>query len=132
VFPTLGELCGVAPPEGSEGRSLGPILAGEAQTARDEIYTAYRDVQRAIRDDRWKLIRYPKIDKTQLFDLHDDREETRDLAGDQRYDEHQKRLWAQMQKSHDAFSDPAKLTVDAPADGRWNPNEKPQPARPKR
>ena len=41
---------------------------GEPRSATT-MFTAYRDVQRSIRDDRWKLIRYPQIDKTQLFDL---------------------------------------------------------------
>jgi arylsulfatase A-like enzyme len=43
---------------------------------------AYLDKQRAIRDAHWKLIRYPAVDVTQLFDLHADHEEIRNLAGD--------------------------------------------------
>lgn len=123
VFATLGDLCGVAPPEGNEGQSLRPILAGGNESARREIYTAYRDVQRAVCDDRWKLVRYPKIDKTQLFDLADDPEEARDLAGDPRYADHRRRLWAQMRQAREAWSDRAELEVAAPADGRWNPRE---------
>jgi len=42
----------------------------------------YRDVQRAIRDEGWKMIRYPKIDRTQLFDLGADPLEQHDLAGE--------------------------------------------------
>ncbi|NJN05795.1 MAG: hypothetical protein HC814_04685 [Rhodobacteraceae bacterium] len=38
---------------------------------------AYRDVQRAWRDDRWKLIRYPQVDVTQLFDIKNDRRRSR-------------------------------------------------------
>ena len=38
-------------------------------------------VQRSIRDGRWKLIRYPQINKTQLFDLQTDPFELHDLAG---------------------------------------------------
>ena len=38
-----------------------------------------------MRDDRWKLIRYPAIDKTQLFDLKSDPHEMSDLAEDPSY-----------------------------------------------
>ena len=46
-----------------------PVLAGKQNAVRDSLFTAYIDVQRAVRDDRWKLIMYPQINKTQLFDL---------------------------------------------------------------
>ena len=52
IFPTLGDLAGVPAPEGSEGLSLAPVLAGKRRTVRDSIFTAYRDVQRAVRDER--------------------------------------------------------------------------------
>jgi arylsulfatase A-like enzyme len=80
IFPTLGELAGVAAPEGSEGQSLAPIIAGKKPTGRGSIFTAYADTQRAVRDDRWKLIVYPKVHKAQLFDLQTDPGETCDLA----------------------------------------------------
>jgi arylsulfatase A-like enzyme len=82
LFPTLGERCAVPAPEGSEGKSLAPVLAGKQKATRDVIFTAYTRVQRAIRDDRWKLIVYPQVHKTQLFDLQNDPGETKDLAGD--------------------------------------------------
>ncbi len=41
IFPTLGDLAGIPAPEGSEGQSLVPILAGQRQTGRDSIFTAY-------------------------------------------------------------------------------------------
>jgi arylsulfatase A-like enzyme len=41
---------------------------------------AYRNVQRAVRDDRWKLIRCPQVDRTQPFDLANDPHETTNLA----------------------------------------------------
>jgi arylsulfatase A-like enzyme len=81
LAPTICELAGVPPPAGSEGVSLAPILRGEDIRGRDALFTAYRDVQRAVRDDRWKLIEYPRIGKTQLFDLRSDPHETADLAG---------------------------------------------------
>jgi arylsulfatase A-like enzyme len=82
IFPTLGELAHIPAPQGSEGLSLTPVLAGRQATVRDSIFTAYGKVQRAVRDDRWKLIIYPKINKTQLFDLRNDPAERRDLSQD--------------------------------------------------
>lgn len=82
LFPTLGDLTGVPGPEGSEGLSLVPVLEGRLPTRRDSIFCAYTKVQRSVRDDRWKLIAYPKIDKVQLFDLVADPDERRDLAAD--------------------------------------------------
>ena len=82
IFPTLGELAQIPAPEGSEGLSLVPILDGRRPSVRNSIFTAYAQVQRAVRDDRWKMIVYPKINKTQLFDLRNDPNETQDLVND--------------------------------------------------
>lgn len=81
IFPTLGGLAGVAAPEGSEGKSLAPVMKGEKAQVRDSIFTAYRQFQRSVRDDRWHMIVYPHINKTQLFDLQADPHEIKDLAG---------------------------------------------------
>jgi arylsulfatase A-like enzyme len=40
----------------------------------------FTDAQRGIREGDWKLIHYPKIDNTQLFNLRDDPFELRDLS----------------------------------------------------
>lgn len=82
IFPTLGDLAGVAAPAGSEGISLAPVLEGKEEKIRDTIFTAYTNKQRAVRDERWKLIVYPQIDKQQLFDLKNDPHEMRDLSAD--------------------------------------------------
>ncbi|HZZ82415.1 MAG TPA: sulfatase-like hydrolase/transferase [Gemmataceae bacterium] len=82
IYPTLGDMAKVDAPKGSDGKSLVPILKGEKTQVRDSIFTAYRQFQRAVRDDRWHMIVYPHINKTQLFDLQNDPHETKDLAAD--------------------------------------------------
>ena len=69
LLPTICDLCGFAAPSQTDGRSLAPILRGQADKVRDHCFLGYKDLQRAINDGRWKMIRYPQIDKTQLFDL---------------------------------------------------------------
>src|SRR3712207_1229222 len=77
IYPTLGELAGVNGPEGTEGLSLAGLTTKgnggpSTPSRRQAIFTAYRTVQRAVRDDRWKLIVYPQVNKVQLFDLKAD------------------------------------------------------------
>jgi arylsulfatase A-like enzyme len=80
LFPTLCELTRVEAPRGLEGSSLAPVLHGEQARVRDWLFCAYRDVQRMVRDERWKLIWYPQIDRYQLFDLAADPWEINDLS----------------------------------------------------
>ena len=62
--------------------SLRPVIAGTTDRVRDTLFLSYRNVQRSLRDDRWKVIRYPVINRTQLFDLASDPFEMKDLAAD--------------------------------------------------
>ncbi len=80
VFPTLCDLLGVQVPPGVEGKSLAGILAGREGSVRATLFTTYENSQRAVRGPRWKLMRYPRIDKTVLFDLLNDPDELYDLA----------------------------------------------------
>lgn len=82
IFPTACELAGVTAPKTVEGKSLVPLLVKPDAEVRDSIFGAYRGVQRCIRTPEWKLIRYPKINKDQLFHIAEDPDELRDLADD--------------------------------------------------
>ena len=82
LYPTFCDFAGATPPADVEGANLRPILSGIATSIRPALFTAYQDVQRAVRDERWKLIRYPQVDRTQLFDLASDPHERRNLAAD--------------------------------------------------
>ena len=85
VFPTVCELLGVEVPASVEGQSLAGLFANpgaQGTGARDSIFTAYLDVQRAVRDERYKLIAYPQSGQAQLFDLERDPLEREDRFGD--------------------------------------------------
>jgi arylsulfatase A-like enzyme len=57
VFPTVLDLCGVAVPKNAQGRSLVPLLKGEAKTHRHQVFIEYApNEEAAVRDERWKLI----------------------------------------------------------------------------
>lgn len=63
LFPTLCEVAGATPPEWLEGRSMMPLLRGEAQSIRDELfaevnYHAVYEPKRCARTERWKYIRH--------------------------------------------------------------------------
>ncbi|MFM8635780.1 MAG: sulfatase-like hydrolase/transferase [Planctomycetia bacterium] len=80
---TVGDLCGLTPPEANEGVSLAPVLRNETPGVRESLLLAYRDLQRAIVTPDWKLIEYPRAGRTQLFDVVTDPSEIHDHAGDE-------------------------------------------------
>lgn len=124
VFPTLCELTSIAPPAELEGESLWPVVQGEAPRVREHLFTAYGDAaQRAVTDERWKLTRYPQIDKTQLFDLENDPREQHDLAGDPRYAVEEARLTAELVAQQRKWGDAAPLTVAEPRPAEWSPEK---------
>lgn len=114
IFPTLGEVCGVPVPEGSEGDSLVRLIRGKSAQGRDSIFTAYRHLHRAVRDDHWKLIVYTQINKTQLFDLRKDPDETKDLAGEPRRAREVARLMARLRDWQEELGDSQALTSEKP------------------
>ncbi|HLJ92220.1 MAG TPA: sulfatase-like hydrolase/transferase [Gemmataceae bacterium] len=114
IFPTLGERAHVAGPPGSEGKSLVPILTGKLDSVRQSLFTAYTNVQRAVRDDRWKLIVYPQINKIQLFDLQNDPAEIHDLAAEPAHKGEGTRLTALLTDWQEQLGDRQPLHTDKP------------------
>jgi arylsulfatase A-like enzyme len=121
VLPTLGKLCGITAPATSEGLDFTATLGDPAMPARPHLMFAYRHCQRAIRDDRWKLIRYPLVDQTQLFDLAADPHEITNLAGHPDHAAQLARLMALLDKEMAAYGDKTPLTVPRPAPAAWSP-----------
>jgi arylsulfatase A-like enzyme len=111
LFPTIAALTGVELPEGVEGLDLSVLWSGAAARVRDTLYTAYEDKMRAVRDARFKLIRYPLLGHEQLFDLERDPYELRNLARDPDYAEEGARLRALLESHHEALADPHPLVT---------------------
>ena len=124
LYPTLCDLAGIPVPTGLDARSLAPVIEGRQPKVRDCLFTAYRDCQRSIRDDRWKLIRYPLIDKTQLFDLQADPHEMTDLAGKPEFADKIKELTTLLEKTRKEYGDTAPLQVANPKPAEWTPPTK--------
>lgn len=115
LFPTLCELAGMEIPKSVEGRSLVPVVKAVQEQHRGEIFAAYRRFQRAVNDGRFKLIRYPHINKTQLFDLQDDPEELRDLAGEVTMKPKIEALMTKLVAAQKEFGDSLPLSTSEPA-----------------
>lgn len=106
LLPTLGDLCGVASPETNEGLSFRSSLLDPQETAREELFLAYGEVQRAVCDARWKLIHYPRVDQTQLFDLQNDPGEIVNLALEPDHTARVAKMKNRLRRLQQEFGDP--------------------------
>jgi arylsulfatase A-like enzyme len=131
IFPTVCELVGAKVPDGLDGKSLAAVIRGRKDKVRDAIFLAYRNVQRAVRRGRWKLLRYPQINRTQLFDLEADPYETKDLAREPSQAGRVKELLALMAEQQKLFGDAHPLTAESPQPAEVDLEffKKPPPAR---
>ncbi len=121
LLPTLGSLCGVAGPATSEGFDFSATVRDPSRPARRELLFAYRNLQRAYTDGRWKLIRYPLVDRTQLFDLAVDPHEVTNLAGHPAHADRVAALTAALERLQRASGDTAPLAVAVPEPAEWTP-----------
>jgi arylsulfatase len=87
IAPTVLEAAGIAPPASFEAKSLWPILKGEAEAIRTEVYSelARDHIQTGAeymvmrRDARWKLVYYLGETCGELYDMSADPGEVRNL-----------------------------------------------------
>lgn len=121
VYPTICDFAGAPLPPGIDGRSFKDVITGQAKGKRDELFFAYRHLQRAWRDERWKIIRYPAVNVTQLFDLQADPEEMNNLANDPAQAARVSQMLAKLNAAQRQFSDDLPLTVDNPKPAAWTP-----------
>jgi uncharacterized sulfatase len=105
LFPTVAELCGLAPPPQLAGESLVPLLRDPAAPGKSAAFTlVVRGPQQrgdSVRTERWRYTRWSD-GTAELYDHAADPEETRNVAAAH------PEVVAQLRKLH------AELTRDAP------------------
>ena len=107
VFPTLCDLMDIATPATVEGKSLVSAMNDANDGVRDTLFAAYREYQRMVKDDRYKLIEYVVDGRrtTQVFDLQNDPLELHNLAGDEKHAETLTRLREVLFQWRDEWDD---------------------------
>ncbi len=84
IHPTTFDLAGIKKPDHVDFQSLAGYLQGDYDCEHySAVYGAYTETQRMAIHDGFKLIVYPKIGKSLLFDLKADPDEMKDLSDSQ-------------------------------------------------
>ncbi|NNJ24810.1 sulfatase-like hydrolase/transferase [Alienimonas chondri] len=117
IYPTICDMLKIHPAGGTtvpaklHGQSFQWALAG-GQGGRTELFGSYLEDQRSVMDDRWKLLRFPKIGVTRLYDLQADPGEILDLASDPAQSDRIERMNARLKALQQEVGDT--LDLDAP------------------
>lgn len=114
IFPTLTDLVDLPTPATVEGHSLAPIIRGETERIRENLFHAYMDKQRCVRDERHKLVEYFTGDGrvTQLFDLVADPWEQANLVSAPGMDSEVRRLRGELIRWQRELDDPMAGAVE--------------------
>ncbi|MDR3268337.1 MAG: sulfatase-like hydrolase/transferase [Tannerella sp.] len=125
LYPTLCDLTGLRTPTTIDGRSLKKALDEKQPDGREHIFLSYINIQRAIKKDHYKLIRYNVHGKerVQLFDLEKDPLEQDNLADAPAYADKVAELTLLLSRemrdqgdfcdfSHPGWGYPEKLSLD--------------------
>ncbi|MDR1675356.1 MAG: sulfatase-like hydrolase/transferase [Tannerella sp.] len=100
LYPTLCELAGIKYPETIDGQSLKNALMAKKPAGRKHLILSYINIQRAVKKDHYKLIRYnvKGEERVQLFDLKNDPLEQNNLADAPAYKDKVKELTELLQR----------------------------------
>ena len=111
AMATTLDIAGVQKPKYIDFNSFLQIAKGtESKSKYDAIYGAYKDSQRMIRKDGFKLMVYPKIKKILLFNLKNDPEEMHDISNNTEQKERVKTLFKALLKLQEEMDDPLDIT----------------------
>ncbi len=111
AMATSLDIAGGEVPKDVEFKSLLPLMHGTSgEPTAQPVYGAYLELQRAIVDDGWKLIVYPKASKLLLFHLTDDPDEVKDLATDPNQAPKVKEMFGKLLELQRSMDDTLDLT----------------------
>ena len=85
IYPTLVDLCGLAPNNALEGTSLVPQLKDPTAESDGPALTTHGRLNHSLRSERWRYIRYSDGSE-ELYDHSSDEMEWTNLAGDAKFD----------------------------------------------
>lgn len=114
LYATICDLADIDTPEEIDSKNLLPIMTGRADAVRKSVFLPFQDNQRSVRDGRWKLHVYPRINHQLLFDLSRDPHEMKNLAANPQHQAEVKRMHALMKSWRERLADPYPLNIDDP------------------
>lgn len=103
------ELAGIDKPGYVEFRSLMPLTNKKAKGNYSSIYGAYLNLQRMVRVGDYKLIVYPKVPKTYLFNLKKDPQEMNNLVDLPEFKKKKEELFDELEALQAKYNDQLKL-----------------------
>ncbi len=111
IYPTVCDLVGAKIPNGLDGKSLRPIIEGKVNKVRDLLMMGYKNKQRSVSNGKWKIIRYPHIDYTELFHVAKDPREINNLADNPEYKTVKERMLGLLKSEQKKYNDILPLTA---------------------
>jgi len=103
LYPTLLDLADLPPNTANEGTSLKAVVEGKPEDSGRVAITSYGHGNHAIRDERYRYIRFS--DGTEeLYDHEEDPDEWKNLAEDSEYNDIKQQLAQHLPKTQAPFS----------------------------
>ena len=114
LYATICDFADIDTPTAMDSRSLRTVMIDQTDRVRESVFLPFQDNQRAVRDGRWKLHVYPRINHQLLFDLSTDPHEMKNLAAAPEHRATVARMQVLMETWRKRLNDPYPLSVENP------------------
>lgn len=106
IYPTLCDLLDIEIPKSVDGKSFKKCIEDKEYETRKDLYFAYGEFVRSVKDKNCKLITYRNCaDTMQLFDLNKDPMELNNLIDDPSYKDEKEHLLQLLQEYRVSWDD---------------------------